>query len=177
MKEVDSAGSVATVETCAAHIDARPVEDPLTHFVVIRADLPQGVAAAQIVHAAGESVVATVPAGTFAVVLGVPDEPALQSLAARLVAAAVPHAIAVETDGDWAGQMMAIGVAPAPRSSLRRHFSSLPLYGRVVQRRAPGESSEVGDSTSPAPTISPGSINGGHAPQGVDGGSTDTMRP
>ncbi len=173
VKEFDSSASVATVETCASHIDARPVEDPLCHYVIARVDLPLGAAAAQIVHAAGESVAGPVPAGTFAVVLGVADEGALQALAARLVAAAVPHSIIVETDGNWAGQMMAIGVTPGPRSALRRHFSSLPLYGRVAQSRAPGEvSPEVGGSRPPSPTNSVRvDQDEGHAPQGVDGGS------
>lgn len=113
-----------------------------------------GAAAAQIVHAAGESVSEQVPPETFAIVVAVPGEQALRALAGRLSAADVAHAAILETDGELAGQLTAIGVRPGPRSTLRRWFSSFPLYGRVAQSRAPA-SPEVGDSRSPSPTMSP----------------------
>jgi len=53
------------------------------HYVVVRQDLPLGVLCAQVVHAAGESS-DRVPTGTHAVVLSVPDEAALASVAGRL---------------------------------------------------------------------------------------------
>jgi hypothetical protein len=103
-----------------------------------------GVAAAQIVHAAGESVVERVPPDTFAIVLGVPGEPELRALAARLAAADVDHRMIVETDGPHAGQAMTIGCRPGRRSSMRQHFSSLPLFGRVAQSRASGQPGDAG---------------------------------
>jgi hypothetical protein len=45
--------------------------------VIVRADLPRGIQAAQIIHAAGESSPGKLPDGTFAIALSVPDEAAL----------------------------------------------------------------------------------------------------
>src|SRR5579864_5008481 len=58
-------------------------QNPVTHYVIVRADLPVGLMAAQIVHAAGES--GPTVDGTFAVVLVVPDERGLIGVAARLI--------------------------------------------------------------------------------------------
>ena len=78
-----------------------------------------------------------VPVGTFAVVLSARADQ-MEPLSARLTAAGVAHARIVETDGEWTGQLVAIGARPGLRSALRRNFSSFPLYGRVTQSRAPG---------------------------------------
>lgn len=134
--------------------------DPLAHVVIVREDLPIGVAAAQIVHAAGESVEGPVPPDAFAIVLGVPGETELRALSSRLTAADVEHRLIVETDGAHAGQAMTLGCRPAPRSSLRRHFSSLPLFARVAQSRAPGAIPEVGGSRPSTCTNSLASANG-----------------
>jgi hypothetical protein len=67
----------------------------------------------------------------FAVALTIENEAALHDLHARLAAACIPHVTIVESDGEHAGQLMAIGAAPGDRVHLRRHFSSLPLVGRV----------------------------------------------
>jgi peptidyl-tRNA hydrolase len=61
------------------------------------------------------------------VVLGVRDESALRALHARLLDLGVDHSLIVENDDNYAGQATAIGVAPAPRSKLRRYFSNLSL--------------------------------------------------
>lgn len=121
--------------------------------MIVRSDLPAGAAAAQIVHAAGESVTGPVPPETFAIVLSVAGEPELRALAARFEALGLPHAAIVETDGALAGQMTAIGLRPMRRSARPPFLASLPLYGRVAQSRAPA-SPEVGDSQSPSPTNS-----------------------
>lgn len=110
--------------------------DPLTHYVVVRGDLPRGLLAAQVTHAAGESSPGKLPAGTHAVVLTAsPDE--LLALQERLSAAGVPHVIIRDRHVHLvAGEKlvpygeeepMAIGLEPAPRSLVRRHVSSLPL--------------------------------------------------
>ena len=80
-----------------------------------------------IVHAAGESVVETVPDGTYALVLQVPDEAALVREADRLQALGAHVVRVVEDAGPFAGQLMALGLRPAPRGGLRRMLSSLPL--------------------------------------------------
>jgi peptidyl-tRNA hydrolase len=83
-----------------------------------------------LIHAAGESSPGSLPKGTYAVALTVADEAELRELHARLSAACVPHATIIETDGEHAGQIMAIGVTPGDRQLLRRYLSHLPLLGR-----------------------------------------------
>jgi hypothetical protein len=72
----------------------------------------------------------------FAVALTIENEAALHDLHARLAAACIPHVTIVESDGEHAGQLMAIGAAPGDRVHLRRHFSSLPSSGACPRRCA-----------------------------------------
>lgn len=105
----------------------------MTQFVIVRADLPMGFAAAQVVHATGESVEGRVVVeGTNAVVLAVAGEPKLLWLAEQLAAAGIPHVLVREPDAPWLGQATAIGLPPLDRRevilrcpALRR----LSLYG------------------------------------------------
>lgn len=97
----------------------------------MRRDLPAGVAAAQLVHAAGESSPGFLPEGTFAIVLAVDDEESLTALARALAVEGVAHVPIIEPDRG--GEMTAIGVVPAPRSALRRFFARLPLYGGTAK--------------------------------------------
>lgn len=77
-------------------------------------------------HAAGES--GRAPPGTRAVCLAVPDEAALRVVAENLQAACIPFVSVVETEGEHAGQLMAIGCAPTNRREvLRRCLSAVPL--------------------------------------------------
>lgn len=126
---LDVLGLAVTFRACPAPISARPVvevPDPLTHYVVVREDLPSGMLAAQVVHAAGESSPGNLPDGTFAVVLAVPNEVELRLLAERLRAGAVACREIIEPDmGD---SLTAIGLVPGPKSSFRRWLGSLPLY-------------------------------------------------
>lgn len=96
--------------------------------MVVRADLPRGIQAANIVHAAGESSPGDLPPGTHAVCLVVPGEFELQELEARLRRAGVRFTSIVENDAPFAAQLMAIGCAPAGKEVvLKRWLSSLPL--------------------------------------------------
>lgn len=116
-------------------ISTRPVLDfdpssvePLTHYIVVRSDLPIGVLAAQLVHAAGESSSGDLKEGTHAVVLSVPSEMKLESVAARLDKAGLRFKRIVEPDMPWNGSLMALGIVPGSRQELRRHLSDLPLF-------------------------------------------------
>jgi hypothetical protein len=91
----------------------------LTHYCIVRADLPRGTMAAQLVHAAGESVREALPTGVFAVVLAVPDESALLRAHARLCDLGVAHRLVREPDAPWLGAAMAIGVVPIDRTDRR----------------------------------------------------------
>jgi hypothetical protein len=95
-----------------------------------------------VVHAAGESarLAACLPPGTHAVVLGASGA-RLLALERELVAAGVSHAAIREPDPPYFGALLAIGVQPAPRASLRRHLGKLRLLDeRASERARPKES-------------------------------------
>jgi hypothetical protein len=94
----------------------------------VRADLPPGTQAANLVHAAGESSPGDLEAGTLAVVLVARDEAHLRQLAARMKAAGVAHVLITEPDAPHFGAAMSIGVIPvSSRKEVRKIVSSLPL--------------------------------------------------
>ena len=97
------------------------------HYVIVRTDLPKGIQAAQIVHAAGESSPGNLPEGTFAVVLAAPNEKALKTIARRLAEACIRFVPISEPDPPYCGQLMALGLVPKRKEELRRQLSSLPL--------------------------------------------------
>lgn len=97
--------------------------------MIIRKDLPFGVALAQTVHASGESAQnTTVPPNTHAVVLAVPDEATLLAVEEKLKQYDIVIVSVREPDMPWNGQLMAIGIPPQPREKIRRLLSNLPLY-------------------------------------------------
>jgi peptidyl-tRNA hydrolase len=94
--------------------------------VVVREDLPKGVLAAHVAHAAGES--GPAPPGSIAVVLGVPNEAELLAIDARLTARGVSHVLIREDVGPYQDQATAIGLVPtSDRARVRKVLSSLPL--------------------------------------------------
>lgn len=123
-------GAPLTVVPCSpSHSTAvvPTVETPLFHYVVVRGDIPRGLQAAQIVHAAGESSPGNLSSGTHAVCLVVPGEKELLEVAERLAQGRVPFVSIYEPDAPWNNQFMAIGCMPARKEVLRRYLSSLPL--------------------------------------------------
>jgi len=116
------------------HDHSEPVAPPpevLTHYVIVRSDLPAGILAANIVHAAGESSPGNLPSGTHAIVLTVPDEPALRAMRARLELAQVAHVACEEPDPPYHGALMSLGLTPGRKEHLRRYVSSLPLLKKM----------------------------------------------
>ncbi len=99
------------------------------HYCITRRDLDRGAQAAQLVHAARRSGRLAAQDGdeTNAVALWVRDQAALEALRLVLLANGVAHSAIVESDGAHAGELMAIGCAPAPKPPLKRFFSSIPL--------------------------------------------------
>ena len=115
----------ATLDSC----DLAPIDlatSALTHYVIIRADLPEGVQLAQTIHAAGESSPGNIPKGTYAVALEARDELALLRLESALTIDGIAHVAIREPDPPWNNQLMAIGVAPCQREHVRRHLRSFP---------------------------------------------------
>jgi len=96
---------------------------------VVRKDLPFGVALAQVVHAAGESVQnVEVPPQTHAVVLAVPDEISLLSVEKKLLEAGIEISAIREPDEPYSGALMTVGIKPQTREKIRKLLSNLPLY-------------------------------------------------
>lgn len=84
--------------------------------------------AAQLVHAAGESVVGQVPSGTHAVVLGVENESHLSQVEDRLRLLSIPHRAVREPDSPWNGALMAIGIRPtSDRRAIKKATGKLKL--------------------------------------------------
>ena len=115
---------------CSAPIEAarREPTDPWTHYCITRRDLPRGVQAAQLIHAAGHSSPgAALPTGTFAIALTCADEVELSDLYRRLKMAGIDAVAINEPDEPYNGALMAIGLPPNYRSTYRRFMSNLPL--------------------------------------------------
>jgi len=89
------------------------------HVCIVRVDLPIGVLAAQLIHAAGESAEGVEP-GTHAIALRVANERELEHVEARLQRLDVPHAAIREPDSPWHGALMAIGIYPTADARAER---------------------------------------------------------
>ncbi len=101
------------------------------HYCVVRRDLSTGKAGAMLIHAARESgAVFPFPEDTYAGAVTVLDEPALRALAQVLDNADVDYRGIIEDAAPYAGQLMALGIAPAPKSTLRRYLAALPSFGK-----------------------------------------------
>src|SRR5690242_19751358 len=107
----------------------------LTHYCVVRSDIPFGAQAAQLIHAAGQSVTEPATEGTYAIALHVKDEVELYRLTAKLELAGIKHTLIRESDAPYAGQLMAIGIPPMDRKRLKPLLSSYPLarYAPLAQ--------------------------------------------
>jgi hypothetical protein len=94
----------------------------LTHYIVVRRDLPLGVVCAMIVHAAGESGSRYQDPedgrfkGATAVVLGVPNEAELKRVERKLWRNGVQYVAVHEPDPPYNGEFMAIGLVPTDRA-------------------------------------------------------------
>lgn len=64
---------------------------------------------------------------TYAIALLAKDEVDLCALAARLKMAGIERHLIVEPDAPYAGQAMAIGIAPTDRRLLKKYLSQYPL--------------------------------------------------
>ena len=96
--------------------------------MVVRADLPRGFLASQIVHAAGETSPGGLPEGTYAIVLAVHGIRELLTVRANLEAAGIPHKLICEPDAPYNGAPTAIGLVPTQdRRKIRKILGRLPL--------------------------------------------------
>lgn len=114
------------VQTCASAIDSQPPH--LTHYILVRNDLPLGLLAAQVCHAAGESVAdgTPPPPGTHAVVLGLSPRQLADALTA-LQLAGVPHVAIIENQAPYAAQLTAVGLRPTQKEVVYKHLKNYKL--------------------------------------------------
>jgi peptidyl-tRNA hydrolase len=99
----------------------------LHHYCIVRSDLPRGILAAQLIHAAGESSTGNLPDGTYAIALAAQNEAELLAIEERLKISGISFRAIRENSGPCEGQITAIGVLPAEKGVLKRLLSSLPL--------------------------------------------------
>jgi hypothetical protein len=92
---------------------------PRYHYCIVRDDLPRGVLAAQLIHAAGESSERVV-SGTHAVALAAKDEAHLSRIEAKLQRRGIAHTAIREPDAPYNGALMAIGIEPVADRRLVR---------------------------------------------------------
>lgn len=88
--------------------------------------MPPGIKAANIVHAAGGSSPGNLPDDTIAVALQAPPAE-LAELERKLKKCGTPHHAQRESDAPYSGELMAIGIAPCARLTVRRLVSSFGL--------------------------------------------------
>ena len=100
----------------------------LIHYIFVRRDLPVGVMAAMVTHAAGESAaryVANYNNDTYfhaiAVVLEAKDDTDLCKIGEYLYSAGLDYVHIIESGGPYDGQLMAYGLIP----NTREHFGEL----------------------------------------------------
>lgn len=100
------------------------------HYVIVRPNLPTGVLAAQVIHAAGESAEERVQNGTHAVALVAKSPGHLGEIESKLIRLDIPHRAIREPDPPWNNELMAIGIRPMVQTSkLRRITRGLRLVG------------------------------------------------
>jgi hypothetical protein len=99
---------------------------PICHYVIVRADLPDGFREAQVGHAIGESLLGPHEPGTYVVVLAARDEAHLALEADRLEAAGVALTRVCEPDAPWCGALTALGLRPARKGIVGPRVRHLP---------------------------------------------------
>lgn len=103
----------------------------LTHYCLVREDLPVGAIGAQLVHAAGHSSPGELPDDTIAVVLAAKSLGHLEHLERKLVRLEIPHRAIREPDAPYNNELMAIGIVPVDdRELVKPVTSGLRLLGK-----------------------------------------------
>jgi hypothetical protein len=125
--------------------------DPLTHYVIVRGDLPRGMMMVQAIHASGESSPGDLTTGTHAIALSARDSAHLAETAQGLESVGLEHVRIVEDCPPYAGDLLAVGVRPGPKSVVGRTLSSLPLIrdpAPAVPQNAPQPTPAAVEKTS-----------------------------
>jgi hypothetical protein len=136
-------------------------EPKLTHYIFVRRDLPLGVLAAMVTHAAGESgaLYADENDGRFrnasAVVLEAKNEKHLEKIGKHIWELGLDRVEIVENSGPYAGQFMAIGVVPCARDA---RLNDYQLLKSCVDNQVGGGSSLMNPNENQNPTQATGGL-------------------
>lgn len=111
----------------------------LAHYIIVRRDLPLGVLAAMICHAAGESghLYEAEEDGRFrgatAIVLEAKDENELDKAEDYLDYWSIQAVSIRESEGPYAGQLMAIGLVPVERDTVSKLMERFQALKAIVK--------------------------------------------
>ncbi len=110
----------------------------LTHYIIVRRDLPLGVLAAMVTHAAGESAHLYEDPydgrfrGATAVVLEAKNEAHLKDYIDYVKGQGLLYTVVTESGGPYHGQDMAIGVCPGDRNLIGPIFADAQCLKELV---------------------------------------------
>lgn len=99
------------------------------HYIVVRDDLPVGLLAAQVCHAAGESAALRSPPNVCHAVVLSASKQELDKLDTVLRWEKIPFRAVFENDPPYENELLAIGIAPCTEG-LGRWLRHLPLLGQ-----------------------------------------------
>lgn len=104
----------------------------LTHYIIVRRDLPVGVVAAMVTHAAGESAALYEKMlgefdGAYAVVLAVKTELRLEKAKALLDTHDIAYTEVRESSAPYNGALMALGLMPIERDEVEEILNDFQL--------------------------------------------------
>lgn len=108
----------------------------LTHYIVVRSDLPLGVAMAMVAHAAGESAHQYRDengrfTGATVVVLEAKNEAHLEKIERKLMRAGIVYQVVYESAQPYKDQFMAIGLVPIERDKVEGVMREYQLLRRL----------------------------------------------
>ena len=98
----------------------------MIHCVIVRAGLPLGVMAAQIIHAAGESAAGLPDSNTRALAVEARSDGEMYETLDRIRERGLAHVEIHEPDAPYKGALLAIGIRPVAKGCLK-FLQHLPL--------------------------------------------------
>lgn len=110
----------------------------LAHYIIVRRDLPLGVLAAHVTHAAGESAHRYESeedgrfSGATAIVLETKDENDLDKAEDYLDYWGIQAVSIRESNGPYEGQLMAIGLVPVERDTISKLMDKFQTLKAIV---------------------------------------------
>lgn len=108
----------------------------LSHYIIVRRDLPIGIMCAMVAHAAGESAAwntSLITESTRAIILQAKNEDHLEKIRGYLIGENIPHVRIVESTGPYAHQLMSIGIVPVEQTLVQDKLSDFTLLNGCLE--------------------------------------------